>query len=188
MGKSPARTLLSDIDSFGTASGDLAVIIETPKASRNKFKYDKEHDLFELGGVLPAGAVFPFDFGFVPSTLGGDGDPLDVLILMDQAAFPGCLVPSRLLGVIEANQTEDGKTERNDRLIAVAAEAHDNSDIRSISELSATLIQEIEHFFISYNEIKGKKFKPLGHFGPRRAMKVIKEGSRRFQQQHKKSK
>jgi len=188
MRKSAPRTRLSDIDSVGTESGDLAVIIETPKASRNKFKYDEEHDLFELGGVLPAGAVFPFDFGFVPSTLGEDGDPLDVLILMDQPAFPGCLVPSRLLGVIEANQTEDGKTVRNDRLIAVAAEAHDHRDIRSISGLSPALVEEIEHFFISYNEIKGKKFKPMGRFGPRRAMKLIQEGSKRFHQQHKKSK
>jgi inorganic pyrophosphatase len=187
MGKSSARRRLSDIDSFSPESDELIVIIETPQASRNKFKYQKEHDLFELGGVLPAGAVFPFDFGFVPSTLGEDGDPLDVLILMDQPAYPGCLVPSRLLGVIEANQTEDGKTERNDRLIAVAAEAHDHSEIRSISELSAHLIEEIEHFFVSYNEIRGKKFKPLGRFGPRRAMKLIKEGSRRFRQQNKKS-
>ena len=165
MGKSSVRTRLSDLDSFDPESGELAVIIETPKASRNKFKYDKEHDLFELGGVLPAGAVFPFDFGFVPSTLGEDGDPLDVLILMDQPAFPGCFVLARVLGVIEAKQTElDGETERNDRLIAVAAEAHDHSEIHSISEMSANLIDEIEHFFISYNEIKGKKFKPLGRF------------------------
>src|ERR1051325_11774742 len=106
---------------YAEESGELHVIIETPKGSRNKFNYDAGHDLFKLGGVLPAGAVFPFDFGFIPSTLGGDGDALDVLLLMDEPAFPGCLIPARVIGAIEAKQTENGKTERNDRLIAAAS-------------------------------------------------------------------
>ena len=80
-------------------TGELHVFIDTPKGSRNKYEYDVEYNLFTLGGVLPAGAVFPFDFGYVPSTEGGDGDPLDVLVLMDEPAFVGCLVPARLLGV-----------------------------------------------------------------------------------------
>src|SRR5438105_6732779 len=96
------------------------VIIDTPKGSRNKFKYDEELGLFKLSGVLPAGAVFPFDFGFVPATVGGDGDALDVLVLMDEPAFVGCLVEARLVGVIEAEQAEDGNTMRNDRFIALA--------------------------------------------------------------------
>src|SRR5215212_9852523 len=110
---------VSGLQAFDPDSGDLNVIIETPKGQRNKFKYDEKSGLYKLGGVLPAGAVFPFDFGFAPSTLGGDGDPLDVLLLMDEPAFAGCLVPARLVGVIEAEQTEKGNTARNDRLIAV---------------------------------------------------------------------
>jgi inorganic pyrophosphatase len=112
----------TNLEVFAEDSGDLNVIIETPKGSRNKFNYDEEHQLFKLGGVLPAGAVFPYDFGFLPNTVGGDGDPLDVLVLMDEPAFAGCLVPARLVGVIEAEQTErDGETIRNDRLIATFA-------------------------------------------------------------------
>ncbi len=84
----------------------MNVIIDTPKGSRNKFAWDKNRTLFELSGVLPAGAIFPYDFGFIPGTLGEDGDALDVLVLMDEPAFCGCLVRSRLLGVIEAKQTE----------------------------------------------------------------------------------
>ena len=105
------------------ASGDLNIIIDTPKGSRNKFSWDEKRQLFELSGMLPTGAVFPYDFGFIPNTRGGDGDPLDVLVLMDEPAFAGCLVRSRLLCVIEAEQTEKGETERNDRLIAVAAKS-----------------------------------------------------------------
>jgi inorganic pyrophosphatase len=90
----------------------VLVVIETPKGSPNKFAFEPRFGTFVLKGVLPAGAVFPFDFGFVPSTRAEDGDPVDVLVLMDAPAFPGCVVPSRLVGVIEAEQTEGGKTER----------------------------------------------------------------------------
>jgi inorganic pyrophosphatase len=158
---------------------NLNVVIETPQGSRNKFKYDEKLSIFKLSGVLPMGAVFPFDFGFVPATQGEDGDPLDVLVLMDESAFAGCLVPSRLIGVIEAEQTEKGKTERNDRLIAVAVDSRNHRDITSIHQLSESLLYEIEHFFISYNQAKGKEFKPLGRFAAERAGEVIKEGIRK---------
>ncbi|HEX8141132.1 MAG TPA: inorganic diphosphatase [Pyrinomonadaceae bacterium] len=162
---------------FAKGSKELNVIIETPKGSRNKFDYDEEHGLFKLGGVLPAGAVFPFDFGFLPNTVGGDGDPLDVLVLMEEPAFAGCLVPSRLVGVIEAEQTErDGETTRNDRLIAVAADSRDHRHINSLTDLNDNLLAEIEHFFVSYNEIKGKHFRPLGRFGPERAHQLVEKG------------
>src|SRR6266480_920007 len=85
-------------------------IIETPKGSRNKFDYDPDSRLFMLGGLLPEGMIFPFDFGFIPSTLGEDGDPLDILVLMDAPAHVGCLIEVRIIGVITAEQTEDGKT------------------------------------------------------------------------------
>jgi inorganic pyrophosphatase len=166
----------------------LRIIIETPRGSRNKFDYDEELDLFKLGGVLPAGAVFPFDFGFVPSTTGGDGDPLDMLVLMEEAAFTGCLVEARLIGVIEAEQTErDGKTTRNDRLVAVADAARNHRDVSSLSQLSENLLDEIEHFFVSYNEMKGKRFVPLGRSGPERARELIEEGARRFRAAERKA-
>ncbi len=91
---------------FDEESEELNVIIDTPKDSRNKYKYDEKLGLFKLSGVLTVGHFFPFDFGFIPQTLGGDGDALDVLVLMDEPAFVGCLVRSRLVGVIEAEQTD----------------------------------------------------------------------------------
>ena len=166
-------------DEFGAfdADGALNVIIETPQRSRNKFDFDHERGIFKLGGVLPAGASFPFDFGFVPATLGEDGDPLDVLLLMDEPAFAGCLVPARLIGVIEANQTErDGKTVRNDRLIAVAENSRTHGSLREITDLNDNLLQEIEHFFVSYNDIKGKKFQPLHRRGAKAAEKLARAG------------
>ena len=106
----PARQPDSDL---------LNVVVETPKGCRNKYKYDEGHGLWRLSKVLPLGASFPFDFGFIPSTRGEDGDPLDVLVLLDEPAFPGCVVPARLIGILEAEQTQGGKTIRNDRLVAV---------------------------------------------------------------------
>jgi len=149
------------------------VIIETPKGSRNKFDYDPELGLFRLGGVLPLGAVFPYDFGFVPGTRGGDGDPLDVLVLMDEPAFTGCLVVVRLLGALEAEQTESGATMRNDRLIAVAAASRNHREVGSLDQITANRIDEIEHFFVSYNQSKGKQWKPLGRSGPAQARRIV---------------
>ena len=169
-----------DLGPFDKESGYVNAIIDTPKGSRNKFKFDERLGLFKLGGTLPMGSVFPFDFGYVPGTKGGDGDPLDVLILMDEPAFTGCLVVAKLIGVIEANQTEDGITTRNDRLIAVAADSRNHSHIRFLGDLNTNLVHEIERFFVSYNETKGKRFELLGRFGPDRATELIKTASRKL--------
>lgn len=185
-GKTSETTPFAKLSAFQKDSNELNLIIETPKGSRNKFNYDEELGLFKLGGVLPAGAVFPFDFGFVPKTLGGDGDPLDVLLLMDEPAFVGCLVAARLIGVIEAEQTEDGETTRNDRLIAVASASRTHKQVRSLGTLNEVLVDEIEHFFVSYNDIKQKIFKPLGRFGPQRALKLVAEGEKLYRQQQRK--
>jgi inorganic pyrophosphatase len=139
--------------------------------------------------VLPAGAVFPFDFGFIPSTLGGDGDPLDVLLLMDEPAFPGCLVEARLVAVIEASQTErDGETTRNDRLICIASDSRTHKAVRTLADLNEVLMDEIEHFFVSYNQIKGKNFAPLGRYGPIKAAKLVEDGMMRFRRKKKQAK
>src|SRR5712675_1267391 len=151
-------------------------IIETPKGSRNKFKYDTESGLFMLGGLLPEGMIFPFDFGFIPSTLGGDGDPLDILVLMDAPAHVGCLIEVRIIGVIKAEQMEDGKTESNDRLLGVAVHSYDHEAVESIEDVSKTLLDQLEAFFISYNKQRGKKFKVTGTGGPQKAMRFLKTG------------
>lgn len=164
---------LSKLTPFDRESGELNVVIDTPKGSRNKFGWDEKRELFELKGVLPAGAVFPYDFGFIPGTRGEDGDALDVLILMDEPAFSGCLVACRLLGVIEAEQTEGREMQRNDRLIAVAANSRTHGHLKMLSDLNVKIVDEIEHFFVSYNAAKGKKFEPLRRGGPERARELV---------------
>src|SRR5579863_10166141 len=112
--------LIALANQFDPEKRQCRAVIETPRGKRNKFNYDPSSGLFMLGGLLPEGMAFPADFGFVPETLGADGDPLDVIVLMDAPAHVGCLLEVRLIGVISAEQTEDGKTTENDRLIGAA--------------------------------------------------------------------
>jgi len=181
MGKSKKKnTDPTKLKPFSPDDADIVYsVIETPMGSRNKFKYDEEIGTYALAGVLPQGMVFPHAFGFVPSTRAADGDPEDVLVVMDLPVFTWCVVPSRLIGVIEAEQTEDGKTERNDRLIAVAAHSRDYSDVNNIKDLNDNMLKEIEQFFVNYNKEKGKKFKVLGRQGPREALKLLKKSLKR---------
>lgn len=164
----------------GRDPGAVRVIIDTPKGSHNKYKYDEAEKLFRLEKVLPAGMVFPYDFGYVPGTRAGDGDPLDVMVLMDEAAFVGCLVEARLIGVIEADRKEPGGEAReNHRLIAVAARSHDHDHLSDLTQVSPRLLDEIESFFVSYNRQLGRRFTPKGRHGARRAWKILEDAAPR---------
>lgn len=165
----------------GEEAGTFNVVVETPRGSRHKYVYEEKLGLFALSGVLPAGAVFPYDFGFIPRTLAEDGDPLDVLLLLDDTAFVGCLVPARLIGAVEAEQTErDGEVVRNDRLIAVAADSYNNEGVTELEQLGESVLREIEHFFASYNDIKGKRFRPVGRADASRARALVEDACARF--------
>lgn len=173
--------ILSRISTFRENQKDINVIVETPKGSRNKIDYKPDLGVFELAGVLPEGSVFPYDFGFVPSTLGEDGDPLDALVLMDQSVSTGCLVEARLIGVIEAKQTErNGQTTPNHRLLAVATRAHTHSGVSTLQDLRPGMVGEIEHFFTSYNQTKGRRFQPIHRGAQERALEIVREGAERL--------
>jgi inorganic pyrophosphatase len=158
--------------------GMVNVIIETPRKSQNKYDYDPELKLFKLNKTLPMGTVFPFDFGFIPNTKGQDGDPLDILVIMDEPAFPGNLVVCRLIGALKAKQKEkNGKVVENDRLVGVADCSVLYADIKHPNELNKSMVQEIENFFIDYNKHEGKEFTPLGWADPMEALKLIQKGA-----------
>lgn len=152
-------------------------VVETPKGSRSKFNYDEESGLFELSGLLPEGMSFPLGFGFVPSTKGEDGDPLDVMVLHDEAVPSGTLLTVRLIGVIEAEQTENGETVRNDRLLAVTTCSRQHEDLRDIEALGKTFVDHLASFWINYNTVKGKGFEVRGLHGAKRAVDIVEAGS-----------
>jgi inorganic pyrophosphatase len=132
--------------------------------------------VFELKKVLPAGMAFPWDFGFVPSTLAEDGDPLDVLVLMDEPAFPGCVVRCRLIGVIEGEQVDGKKIERNDRLVTVDVENHQWAHLRHIDDLGKRFIRELEEFFVNFHKLQGKEYEVPDVRGPGQARKCVQGG------------
>lgn len=176
--KKGRRASLADPSKLKPLNSDdkkqLRVVIETPKGSRNKFAFDPQQRIFELKKVLPAGMAFPYDFGFVPSTEADDGDPTDVLVLMDEPAFPGCVVTCRPIGVIEGEQGEDKDKERNDRIIAVEQDAHSWADVHTVKDLGKKFCRELEEFFVNYHKLTGKKYRVIGLKGPDQARKLVK--------------
>lgn len=180
MAKNSAKGLANPIQlkPVDKHDGTLQVIIETPKGSRNKFAFDPKRKIFTLKAVLPAGMVFPYDFGFLPKTLAADGDPVDVLLLMDEPAFPGVVVRSRLIGIIEGEQVEGKKKTRNDRLLAVAEANHLYANIRSWQDLPKTFMKELEEFFVNYHRLQGKQYRLIGCRGIGEAERQIKEAKR----------
>src|SRR6202030_617787 len=161
-----------------TDSHVIQVIIETPKGSRNKYAFDPEQRIFELKKVLPAGMAFPYDFGFVPSTIAEDGYPVDVLVLMDEPAFPGCLLKCRLIGIIQGEQGDKKNKERNDRIVTVEKENHSFADIKHIDDLGKQFVRELEEFFVNYPKLSGEQYHIIDVSGPRQARKRIEDGVR----------
>lgn len=170
----------SHLPAFEQKDAVVRVIIETAKGSRNKFSYDEKLHVFRLKKVLPEGMSFPCDFGFIPSTLADDGDPIDALVLMDEAGNTGAMVECRVIGAICAEQTpEDGKKIRNDRILAVALPSHTHADLKDIRDLNTNLLRELDKFFVNYHSEYGEKFKVLGHCGPKEALKLVKKAMKR---------
>ena len=179
-------TLLSCLPALDRETGDVTAVIETPKGSQNKYDYDDSCAAFRLAEFLPQGSSFPYDFGFIPSTLGEDGDPLDVLVFMDAPVPVGCVLTIRLIGVIEAKQRETGgHWIRNDRLLAVATHAHTHGHVETLNDLRPRLLDEIEVFFETYNALKQKEFKPIDRAGPKKARKLLAQGALVFSKQSK---
>jgi len=152
----------------------ITVVVETPKGSAQKYNFNPEKHWFELTKIMPAGMVFPFDFGFIPDTKGEDGDPLDVIVISELKSFPGCVMQCRIIGGIEAKQTEDGKSIRNDRFLAIPEVSQLFANIKSVEDLPKDVIDQIESFFINYNKLSNKKFKPLKTIKASKALKIVK--------------
>lgn len=162
-------------------SRNINAIIETPKGSRNKYAFDHESGGFRLKKALPAGMVFPFDFGFIPATYAEDGDPLDVLVLTDAATFPGCIVECKVIGVVKVKQEDNGHEMRNDRIIAVQLQSREYSSVNKFADLEEGLLKEIIHFFAAYNDISDDKFEPIGNEGVEEAIRLIEKSIQKNQ-------
>jgi inorganic pyrophosphatase len=137
----------------------VTALIECPKGYNQKFDYEPQEKRFKLSKILPAGLIFPFDFGMLPGTKGEDGDPLDIIVISESATFPGCLVECRIIGALKAEQTErDGDTVRNDRFIGIPQMSQMFANIQTLEQLPEGIVNQLEAFLKNYNEQAGKQF------------------------------
>ncbi len=157
------------------------VIVESPRGSRVKLKWDPDHGVMRLSRPLPSGLSFPYDWGFIVSTLAADGDPLDAFLLWDGSSYPGLLVPSRVTGLLKVEQKSrrSGARERNDRVVAVPIGAVVERTIRSVLELDQRDRLELEQFFRAAVAFEDKDLQILGWGGPDEALAVVRESARR---------
>jgi len=160
------------------AAGGYNVVVETPRGSRIKFAYDSETGLFRAKKLLAMGFTFPFPFGLFLSTRADDGDPLDVLLLTDADLPVGSLVRCRLLGGIAMEESIEGKTKRNDRLLAVPLLRHQDRPPYELLEIPGAELKDIEEFFVSYQAADGKDVKVVARLDRSEAESIISKAER----------
>lgn len=161
--------------------GTIRVVVESPAGSRNKYKYDAKLGLFRLNRVLPFDATFPYDYGFVPGTRSGDGDPLDVILVAEAPTFPGCIVRSRPVGVLRA--LKDGAM--NDRLIAIPAVSKLYAGVNDLSGLPPEVLSRIEHFFRTVLNVDGVEHALGKYEGSRKAARLVADSAEGKKQQRR---
>ncbi len=159
-----------------TKDGNLNVIIEIQKGSKNKYELDKETGLIMLDRVMHTGQDYPFDYGFVPNTLWHDGDPLDVVVMTTYPLLPGVLLETKVLGVMD--MIDDGESDA--KIIAVPAKDPRFAHLNDLSDIPAHTIKEYKHFFETYKVIQNKEVSIPTIRNKEDAMKVVAESIELF--------
>jgi inorganic pyrophosphatase len=160
------------------APEEINVIVEIPSGSRNKYEYNKALDIFELDRALHSPIFYPGDYGFVPRTLALDDDPLDVLILISEPTFSGCLVKARPIGLL--NMVDDGKPD--DKVLAVPVGEPDYAEVHNYTQIFPHQLRKISHFFETYKLLEGKKTSVTGWSDAAEARRIILESAQRFEE------
>jgi inorganic pyrophosphatase len=158
----------------------VRMIVEIPKNSSNKYEYDGNLGVFRLDRSLYSAVHYPGDYGFIPGTLAEDGDPLDVLTLVDVPSFPGVLMMVRPVGVLAMVDQE----EPDEKILAVPDHNPRFDQIHTIDQVFQHNLREIEHFFAIYKELEGKRTVMQGWRGPREAREVIRRSRERYLATH----
>ena len=175
----PLETLPHELD---RSKMTCQAVVEAPAGSRVKVYYDPKSHRFRIGKFLPLGMVFPLDFCFIPSTLAGDGDPFDLLILPEASLPVGSIVVVKILGILEAEQFKPNKKpRRNDRVIARLIESRLFSKIERLEQLGQTFVNELSTFFATYKRLRGQTYTVTSVGGPERAVELILEGADEYQ-------
>jgi inorganic pyrophosphatase len=155
------------------------VIVEVPVESRNKYEYEPEMGAVMLDRVLPGNVRYPADYGFIPSTISTDGEPIDIVVAAYDPVFPGCLIQARILGALDTAKSTG--TEPN-----IFAVPHDDprfDDMRSLKDMPDQILHDVENFFVTYMRLEGdEEAEVQGWHGLEETHEIIREGSRAYQE------
>jgi inorganic pyrophosphatase len=155
-------------------------VIEIPKDTRNKIEYDRELGVFRLDRVLYSPVRYPGDYGFIPSTLSPDGDALDILVVVTEPTFSGCVMSVRPIGLLEMTDEAGG----DEKVLAVPQKDPRFEEVRDLADLPQHLLEEVRYFFDIYKELEGKKTAVLGWYPVGRAHETIREALQTYAQGH----
>lgn len=169
-------TNLLDLDPGADSPEVVRMIVEIPKNSANKYEYDKKLGIFRLDRALYSPVHYPGDYGFIPGTLADDGDPLDVLVLVEAPSFPGCLIEVRPVGLLHLID----QSEEDLKVLAVPNGNPRYDQIHTIDQIFPHVRREIEHFFAIYKELQGAVMKSQGWRGPIEARRAIVESRQAY--------
>lgn len=147
----------------------IYAVIEVPKMSRNKYEYDKDIGVLRLDRVLYSSLHYPGDYGFIPRSYFDDGDPLDILIMMNEATFPGCVVEARPIGMFKMID----KGEPDYKILAVPTRNPNFDDFEDLADIPTHFPIEVEHFFMTYKQLEGVKVENTGWANAEEAKKTI---------------
>ena len=147
----------------------IYAVIEIPKGSRNKYEYDKDMEAFALDRVLYSPFYYPAEYGIIPQTLYDDGDPMDIMVLMEQPTFPGCVIESRPVGMMKMIDGGDN----DDKILAVPVDDPKFEEVNDIEDLPKHLLEEIAHFFKEYKTLEGKETEVIGWVNKKEAIEAI---------------
>jgi len=154
----------------------LYVLIEIPKGSRNKYEWDEELQAIKLDRFLFSSVVYPMDYGFIPDTLGEDGDPVDALVCVSEPTFPGCVIHVKVIAVLRMRDDKG----IDDKVICVPLHDPNWNTIDTLDDLPASLLQEIKHFFEIYKQPEGKTVEVDGWYPREDALAVIAAARERY--------
>ena len=156
-------------------------MVEVPRGSTVKYKYDDRTGLFVWSRALPLGVHYPYDFGFLPQTLSGDGEGLDALVWADVPSHPGIIVPCRAIGALRVEQQRPNQpTKRNDRLLAVPVNAHRRGQVQDVGDIARRVLDEIEAFFAASLALTGKNVRFCGWADAVEAARIIDDSHARY--------
>ena len=172
--------LWKEIESGTSIPDKITVVVEIPQGSRNKYEYDKDKQAFALDRVLFSPFHYPAEYGFMPQTLWEDGDPFDVLVMMDQPTFPGCIIEARPIGIMRMIDQGDS----DDKLLAVPVEDPRFEDITDISQLPQHYLKEIEHFFSQYKALENKTVEVKGWDDDTKAKEAVLHAIELYKQEY----